>query len=71
MSPFRIFYCYSPGTKSIKGCQIFSENGYFAQSVQFSSVAQSYPTLRDPMNHNTPDLPINHQPPEFTQTHVH
>ena len=40
-------------------------------SVQFSSVAQSCPTLRDPMNHNTPGLPVHHQLPEFTQTHIH
>ena len=38
---------------------------------QFSSVAQSCPTLCDPMNHNTPGLPVHHQLPEFTQTHVH
>ena len=29
--------------------------------VQFSSVAQSYPTLCDPMNHSTPGLPVHHQ----------
>ena len=40
-------------------------------SVQFSSVGQSCPTLCDPMNHSTPDLPVHHQLPEFTQTHVH
>ena len=40
-------------------------------SVQFSSVAQSCPTLCDPMNHSTPGLPVHHQLPEFTQTHVH
>ena len=40
-------------------------------SVQFSSVAQSCPTLRDPMNHSTPGLPVHHPLPEFTQTHVH
>ena len=39
-------------------------------SVQFSSVAQSCPTLCDPMNHSTPGLPVHHQFPEFTQTHV-
>ena len=39
--------------------------------VQFSSVAQSCPTLRDPMNRSTPGLPVHHQLPEFTQTHVH
>ena len=40
-------------------------------SVQFSSVAQSCPTLCGPMNCSTPGLPVNHQLPEFTQTHVH
>ena len=38
---------------------------------QFSSVAQSCPTLCDPMNHSAPGLPVHHQLPEFTQTHVH
>ena len=38
---------------------------------QFSSVAQSCPTLCDPMNPSTPGLPIHHQLPEFTQTHIH
>ena len=40
-------------------------------SVQFSSVVQSCPTLCDPMNCSTPDLPFHHQLPEFTQTQVH
>ena len=40
-------------------------------SVQFSSVAQLCPTLCDPMNCSTPGLPVHHQLPEFTQTHVH
>ena len=40
-------------------------------SVQFSSVTQSCPTLCDPMNCSTPGLPVHHQLPEFTQTHVH
>ena len=41
--------------------------------VQFSSVqvAQLCLTLCDPMNHNTPGLPVRHQLPEFIQTHVH
>ena len=38
---------------------------------QFSSVTQSYSTLWDPMNHSMPGLPVHHQLPEFTQTHVH
>ena len=37
---------------------------------QFSS-AQSCPALCDPMNRSTPGVPVNHQVPEFTQTHVH
>ena len=41
------------------------------KSVQFSSVAQSCPTLCDPMNCSTPCLPVHHQLLEFTQTHVH
>ena len=40
-------------------------------SVQFSSVAQSCPTLCNPMNRSTPGLPVHHQLLEFTQTHVH
>ena len=39
-------------------------------SVQFSSVTQSCPTLCDLMNCSTPGLPVHHQLPEFTQTHV-
>ena len=39
-------------------------------SIQFSSVAQSCPTLCDPMDHST-GLPVHHQLLEFTQTHVH
>ena len=41
------------------------------QEVQFSSVAQSCPTLCDPMNCRTPGLPVHHHLLEFTQTHVH
>ena len=41
------------------------------QCIQFSSIAQSCPTLCDPMNHSMPGLPVHHQIPEFTQTHVH
>ena len=39
--------------------------------VQFSSVAQSYSTLCDLIDSSTPALPVYHQLPEFTQTHVH
>ena len=40
-------------------------------SVQFSSVTHSCLTLCHPMNRSTPGLPVHHQLPEFTQTHVH
>ena len=41
------------------------------QEAQFSSVAQSCPTLCDPMNCRMPGLPVHHHLLEFTQTHVH
>ena len=50
---------------------ILREEYWRNQSVfQFSSV-QSCPTLCDPMNCSTPGLPVHHQLPQFTQTHVH
>ena len=53
--------------------QNYSTNSWapLFSSVQFSSVAQSCPTLCNPMNCSTPGLPVHHQLPEFTQTHVH
>ena len=39
--------------------------------IQFNSVAQSCLTLCDPMNCSMPGLPVHHQLPEFTQSHVH
>ena len=41
------------------------------EHYHFSSVAQLCPTLCDPMDCSTPGLPVHHQLPEFTQTHVH
>ena len=46
-------------------------NGKITHVYQIRSVTQSCPTLCDPMNRSTPGLPIHHQLPEFTQTHVH
>ena len=54
----------SQGHKTGEGNKLFS-------SVQFSSVAQSCPTLCNPMNCSTPGLPVHYQLPEFTQIHVH
>ena len=57
------YLCSSlPPSHDTQGC-------CWAQSVQFSSV-QSYLTLWDPMDCSTPGLPVHHQLPEFTQTHV-
>ena len=39
--------------------------------IQFSSVTQSCLTVCDPMDCSMPGLPVHHQLPEFTQTHVH
>ena len=50
---------------------IFSGSLSRPLSVQFSSVAQSSPTPCNPINRSTPGLPVHHQLPEFTQTHVH
>ena len=45
--------------------------GAVFSSVQSNLVSQSYLTLCDPMNCSMPGLPVHHQLPEFTQTHVH
>ena len=58
----------SPGNHSLFSKSVIHST-YF--SVQFSSVAQSSSTLSDTMNRSTPGLPVHHQLPEFTQTHVH
>ena len=52
-----------------ESCSVLSDS--FSLHVQFSSVAQSCPTLCNPMNHSTPGLSVHHQLPEFTQTHIH
>ena len=47
------------------------EHAQLLSSFEFSSVAQLCLTLCDPMNRSMPGLPVHHQLPEFTQTHVH
>ena len=51
--------------------KIVSSKSLIIRSDQIRSVAQLCPTLCDPMNCSTPGLPVHHQLPEFTQTHVH
>ena len=59
------------GLGSLLGQQVPDVKASASASVQFSSVAQLCPTLGNPMNCSTPGLPVHHQLPEFTQTHVH
>ena len=59
---YSIFKCFK---------QPFSLRSDQIRSDQIKSVAQSCPTLCDPMNRSTTGLPVHHQLPEFTQTHVH
>ena len=64
--------CRGPGINLWSGNLIpYVTSKTWFSSVQFSSVAQLCPTLCDPMNHSTPDLPVHHQLSEFNQTHVH
>ena len=49
----------------------YMTTGKTIRSDQIRSVAQSCPTLCNPMNCSTPGLPVHHQLPEFTETHVH
>ena len=58
----------SPGKNTGVGCHFLLQ---WNLSVQFSSVAQSCPTVCNPMNRSMPGLPVHHHLPEFTQTHVH
>ena len=59
-----------PGISCSKVVPVIKGSGIMP-SVQFSLVAQSCPTLCDPMNRNTPGLLVHYQLLEFTQTHVH
>ena len=59
-----------PGKSTGVGCHRLLRM-YHIRSDQIRSVAQSCPTLCDPMNHSTPGLPVHHQLLEFTETHIH
>ena len=59
--------CFLKNLHSGQEAPVRKEHG----TLQFSSVAQSRPTLCDPMDCRIPGLPVHHQPLEFTQTHVH
>ena len=57
--------------RNINHLRYADDTTLMAESDQIRSVAQSCPTLCDPMNHSTPGLPVHHQLPEFTQPHTH
>ena len=61
----------SSGIAGSYGSSISNFLRNLSASVQFSSVTQSCLTLCNPMNHSTTGLPVHHQLPKFTQTHVH
>ena len=69
-----IYICFSLECKRGKVSKwVFSLKNLYIfpyHTNQFSSVAQSCPTLCDPTNLSMPGLPVDHQLPEFTQTHV-
>ena len=68
---------YAPRPSSTMGSRSSAFTSKFCRrekqgcNRQFSSVAEMCLTLCDPMNHSTPGLPVYHQLPESTQTHVH
>ena len=63
---------FSPwGLEESGSTELLNMHTHLIYINQFNSVSQSCPTLCDPMNHSTPGLPVHHQLPEFTQTHVH
>ena len=74
--PFSFFLQSFPASGSFPMSQLFTSGDQNIEvlasaSVQFSSVAQSCPTLPDPMDCSTPGFPVYYQLPELAQTHVH
>ena len=64
----KLYAVWFPLHNILEKCKLTYTHG---KSVQLSSVTQLCPTLCDPMNRSKPGLPVHHQLPEFTQTHVH
>ena len=67
---------YGQKNQKSNSCSIWSffghlERIWMSSFSQVSSVIQSCPALCDPMDCSTPGLPVHHQLPELTQTHVH
>ena len=69
-----IFYVFFRSASTHTPSQRLSGNRelhHTPTQLQFSSVAQSCLTLCNPMNRSTPGLPVHHQLPQSTETHVH
>ena len=66
---FACLECFSPNIDTVNSFPYSLLTGHlsYRDCLQFSSVAQSCPTLCDPMNRSTPGLPVHHQLQEFTQ----
>ena len=67
MLPWKVQYIAPYQLKHFKGKLTF----WIIKKNQFSSVAQSCPTLCNNMDGSIPGLPVHHQLLEFTQTHIH
>ena len=68
----KLWYIYTmEGYSGLKRNAFESVLMRWTSSVQYSSVGQSCLTVCEPMNHSMPGLPVHHQHPEFTQTHIH
>jgi len=68
-----LWKCHSVNLKYVffMKCKLHFKRLTKEKYYQIRSVARLCPTLCDPMNRSMPDLPVHHQLPEFTQTHVH
>ena len=70
LQPFRLLHAWDfPGKSTGLGCHCLLLT--YSKVFSVSSVTQSCPTFCDLMNHSMPGLPVHHQLPEFTLTHVH
>ena len=67
----KLIYFLSNSNSFTEFCCFLSSLIMNQSSVQFSSVAQSCPTLCDPMDCSMPGFPVHNQHPEYTQSHVH
>ena len=69
--PFSLFSFWDPCKVNVILLESPGDPLRYSHLFQFSSVAQPCPTLCDSMNRSMPGLPVHHQLPESTQTHVH